>query len=451
MIALRSFALFILLAGLVHPAVGATPGETGLVAGGSANGHETPVPSNATGSQAKRPLPVWFYGSTWYPYVIVDDATGDYVDTSKTPSPLISPATNSVSGSVPRTSARHDVPGKATYRDTASNPPKTVGLWHPGYALQGDFDAMFEPGARWNPSAIQVLVLDLTEISFNPKASTIVAWSNAHPNIKIAFNDGLIALGPDSGCVSQGGQNYPPKGTPLAANAEGMAFFQNFSQSRGDFNTAGINPLKKWKALGGRVDIILMDTPISNGVGRCSFTIPRLVSFMVPTAEQILKLYPTVQFDFQQGPTDWPDNQFVDYALQFFKEFPKQVINPVTHVGVPVSYADLDIDFVIDRNRKPPVPVYTTNGVAGTLNTVLPAFAAAGVGVSALIDAAQIKGETQAQYIARLITYRQQLLNSGLPLDHIIIQPFGGAHYIDWVLNNMPDTSPSALTWMLGH
>jgi len=424
---------------------------TVFVDAASADGNKTPTPNTTAGHQAKPSLPVWFLGSTWYPNTIVDNATGDYVDTSKSPNPIIDPITHSVVGSVPSTSARHDVPGRATYQDTTTNPAKTVGLWHPGYATQGDFDAMFEPGARWDPSAIQVLLLDLTEIAFNPKANTIVAWSNAHPNIKIAFNEGMLALDPDSGCVSQGGQNYPPKGTPLTANLEGMAFSQNFSQSKGDYNTGAINPLMKWKALGGRVDIILMDTPLSDGVGRCSFTIPQLMNFLVPTAEKILALYPNVQFDLQQGPTDWPDDQFINYALQFFREFSKRVINPITHVGVPVSYADLDVDFTGDRNRKPPVPLYTTNGIPGTFNTILPAFAAAGVGSSVLIDGAPMKGETQAQYISRLIGYRQQLLGSGLPLDHVIIQPFGGEHYTDWVLNNMPNTSPSALTWMLGH
>jgi len=346
----------------------------------------------------RSPMPIWFYPSTWYPYVIVNG-----------------------------------VPTPGQGED-----------WKPGYMLQGDYNAMFAPGAPWDPSNVAVLVLNMSDIKGNPKAEFIAEWSRSHPNVKLGLVIGMMTVGPDSRCVSGGGQAFPPKGTPLTRSQEGVEYHQNYVQPGWNYSQQTMNAINAWEGLRGRpLDIMLMDTPLSAGIGKCGFSVPQAVSFMVPMAKQILAVFPKIRFSMEQGPTSWTDKEFINYSLQFFREFRKQI-------GVPVSYANLDLHLNGDI-RKPPTPLYTMDGVTGTINKVVKAFNAAGVGVGVNINATPRNSETQAQVVARLHGYLEQALSSRLPFDHISIQPFAVAHHYNWVMYNLPDTSPSALTWLLQH
>jgi len=348
-------------------------------------------------------LPIWFYPSTWYPYVMKSDV---------------------------------------------AVPEKSPG-WKPGYMLQGDYDAMFLPGAQWDPSKVGLLVLNMSDIKGNPKAKSIADWSNVHRQVKIGLVLGMLTVGPESHCVGSGGQAFPAKGTPLSVSQEGVEFHANYSTPGWNYSQQSMNAIKAWVELGGRpIDVILMDTPLIAGVGKCSFTVAQTVSNLVPLAQQVLSYFPKVQFSLEEGPASWANSQWIGYTLEFFHEFPRQVINPVTHAGIPISYTNLDLDLSKD-NRKPPTPLYTTNGVAGTINSAVRSFSAAGVGVAVNINTTPAAGETPAQVIARLNAFMRQAIASGLPFDHISLQPFAVDHYNTWVMNNLPDTSPSALTWLL--
>ena len=348
-------------------------------------------------------LPIWFAGSTWYPVTTVNGTE--------------------VSGFRPG--------------------------WKPGYTLQGDFNALFAPGAPWDPSKISVLVLDQPDIKMNPNAKQIAEWSLAHPNVKIGVVLGMLTVGPDSHCASGGGQAFPLRGTPMTKSQEGVEFHDDFDRPDANYSHQATNTLKRWQELGGRpIDLVLMDTPISAGVGKCGFTLARTVSFMLPLIQKILAVYPNIQFSLEQGSTSWTDDEFIGYGLEFFREFRRQVINPVTGKGVPVSYATLDLALAGDI-RKNPTPLYTTSGVEGSVNKVAKAFSDAGVGVAVNINASRAPGETQAQVVARMHGYLLKALSSGAHFNHISIQPFAVAHDTNWVMNNLPATSPSALTWLL--
>jgi len=352
---------------------------------------------------AKSPLPVWFMPSTWYPYV---------------------------------SGPGGDVPGKGPG-------------WNPGYVLQGDFNAMFEPGAKWDPSKVQVLEFDTIDLfRRNPGAKQIAEWAKVHPNVKIAVVLSMLTVGPDSHCVSDGGPGYPSKGTPISRAYEGVEYHTNFSKPGWNYSQGAMNALKGWKEMGGRVDIILMDIPLAAGLRECSFSIPQTVSFMVPLANQVLSIYPNVQFSLEQGPVGWTDDEWIAHTLQFLQEFPKQIINPETHQGIRVTYANLDLHLDGDI-RKPPTPMYTTDGRMGTINKVTEAFRAAGLDVAVNINTFPKPGETQAEVISRLHSYMKQAVDSGIPFEHILLAPFAIEHKPDWVVMNLPDTSPSALTWLL--
>jgi hypothetical protein len=93
--------------------------------------------------------------------------------------------------------------------------------------------------------------------------------------------------------------------------------------------------------------------------------------------------------------------------------------------------------------------LYTTNGVTGTINRAVDSFNAAGVKTGLNINAGRKPGMTQAQWISQLRAYQQQAINSGVPFDHLEIDPFAGQHIADWVVDNMPDTSCSTETSLL--
>ena len=348
--------------------------------------------------------PIWFYPSTWYPYLLENG--------------------------VPR-------PG--------TGPGRRI-----GYDLQGDFNAMFKPGAPWTPSQIGLLVLNNVDIQANPEAAAIAAWSNAHPQIKIGIVVGSpLTVGPGSGCVSSGMRGFPPKGTPLTATSEAVEYHDNYSTPGWNYSRDYVNAIEQWKKLGGRLDVVLLDAPLTGGVFKCSFSVPQTVHFLAPTAQQILNLYPNVQFSIDQGPSWGPNQDWIDNELQFVKEFPNQIINPLTHAGVPVLYANFDLRLDGPDLRTPSTPLYTSNGVAGTINKATLALNAAGVRVAVNINTLPNPGESQEQVIARLHALLRQVMASGLPFDHISIQPFSLYHRPTWVIKNLPDTSPSALTWLL--
>jgi hypothetical protein len=362
------------------------------------------IQSSVQAAGGASPLPIWFFPSTWYPYVLKNDV---------------------------------------------ATPEKGPG-WKTGYVLQGDYNAMFLPGAQWDPSKLGLLVLNISDVKGNPKAKSIADWSNAHRQVKLGLVLGMLTVGPDSHCIGSGGQAFPAKGTPLTASGEGVEFHANYSTPGWNYSQQSMNAIKAWVELGGRpIDVILMDTPLMAGIGKCSFTVAQTVSNLVPMAQQILSYFPKVQFALEEGPASWTNAQWIGYSLEFFHEFPRQVINPVTHAGIPVSYADLDLELSRGDVRKPPTPLYTTNGVTGTVNAAVRSFSAAGVGVAVNINTTPAAGETQAQVIARLNAFMRQAIASGLPFDHISLQPFAVDHYNTWVMNNLPDTSPSALTWLL--
>ena len=304
---------------------------------------------------------------------------------------------------------------------------------------EGDFNAMFEPGAQWDPSKIGVLIMGDSDIMMNPgHLPQLVAWFNAHPQVKLAWNESMLAVGPNSGCVSNGGRAALPLGTPLTKGAEGVDFVPTYPNP--NYPPSHAHALTTWYNAGGRIDIVMMDTPLTAGINRCGFTTAQTVSALLPFAQLILKLYPHVQFALEQGP-NWTDSEWIDYTLQFFREFARQV-------GVPVSYANLDMH--LDKDfRVPPTPLYTTNGVTGTINRAVDSFNAAGVKTGLNINAGRKPGMTQAQWISQLRAYQQQAINSGVPFDHLEIDPFAGQHIADWVVDNMPDTSCSTETSLL--
>ena len=104
----------------------------------------------------------------------------------------------------------------------------------------------------------------------------------------------------------------------------------------------------------------------------------------------------------------------------------------------------LDKDF-----RTPPTPLYTTSGITGTINRAVDSFNASGVKTGLNINAVRTPGMTQAQWISQLRMYQLQAINSGVPFDHLTIEPFAGQHISDWVVDNLPDTSCSAETSLL--
>jgi hypothetical protein len=113
-----------------------------------------------------------------------------------------------------------------------------------------------------------------------------------------------------------------------------------------------------------------------------------------------------------------------------------------------VTYTTLDLHLDGDI-REPPTPLYTTGGRVGTINEATEAFSAAGLDVAVNINTFPKPGETQAQVISRLHSYMKQAVDSGIPFGHIMLAPFTIQHKPDWVVINLPDTSPSALTWLL--
>jgi hypothetical protein len=343
------------------------------------------------------PLPVWFGPSNWYPFVVEN--------------------------------------GIAT-------PGRGPGA-RPGYVLQGDYNAMFLPGAPWDPSKIQLLVLTTIEIMRNPQAEAIARWSGEHPNIRIGLVQSMLTVGPKSSCASSGGQAYPAKGTPLSANSEGVEFHPNFETPGWNYSVMNLNAIKRWHDFGAKIDVILMDIPISAGIGKCGFSVSQTVEHLLPMVQQILGVYPSVQFSLEQGPASFTDEQWIDNSLQFFREFRSKT-------GVPVSYTDLDLHLSGDV-RKPPAPLYSTNRVDGTINKAASRFIAAGVKVAVNLNTDPKPGETQEMVLSRMRALWRQAAASRIPFDHVSLQPFSLCNRYDWVLNNLPSGSPSALTSLLEH
>jgi hypothetical protein len=346
-------------------------------------------------ARSQSTLPVWFGPNDWYPETVVKGAT-----------------------------AAGKGPG-----------------WRPGFSAQGDFNALFAPGAPWDPSKIALLVINSVDILLDPQLETIAAWANAHPRVKIGLVNGMLTVGPRSGCVASGDVGFAMRGTSLTASTEGVEFHENYDKPGWDFSVMSMNAIKRWKEHGGRLDMILMDTPLAAGIGKCSFTVAQTVSNMLPFVHQVLRIYPNVQFSLEQGPDGWTDEQWIDYTLHFFSEFRRQV-------GVPVSYINLDLHLGGDV-RKPPTPLFSANGVTGTVNKAVSRFQAAGVGVAVNINVEARHGETQEDLIRHINACWKQVVESGLPFDHVSLQPFSVFHDLNRVMNNLPNTSPAALTWLL--
>lgn len=182
------FALLFLLASSPHPtmAQGATPGASG----------------------PKLPGLVWFAPNNWYPYV-VKTINGKEVQ----------------------------VPGTG---------PGGIG-GRLSYTLDGDYNAMFAPGAPWNPSDVGLLVISNVDLmpNVNPAGKALLQWSLAHPQVKIGFYVTPLTVGPGSGCASSGNYGFAAKGTRLAHSEEGV-----FYNDRTDIPYPAYNyPLNEWNGI----------------------------------------------------------------------------------------------------------------------------------------------------------------------------------------------------------
>ncbi|MGA3397647.1 MAG: hypothetical protein ABSC95_00400 [Acetobacteraceae bacterium] len=383
-IVLWLFALLFLLTGLPHPTM-AQPATPGTVS------HRLPGLA-------------WFGPSDWYPYVV------KMIDGKEVRVPGTGP--NGINNQL-------------------------------SFTLQGDYNAMFLPGAAWDPSDVGMLVIGNVDVmpNVNPAGKALLDWSKAHPQVKIGFYANSLTIGPDSGCVSSGTYGYPVKGTRLTQSTEGLFYNDrtDFPYPTYNYPLSDWNGIQIWKNWGGRIDVILFDTPLTAGINRCNFTIPRTVSFMLGYVRKILSVYPDVQFSIEQGPVFWTDDQWINaYSLPFFREFARQT-------NKPISYVNLDMHLSGDV-RKPPTPAFTSIAAATQ------AFAAAGVKVGLYIVAnAPAPGQTQAQYLAEMNGFMQQAINLGIPLDHLLVDPYSAYHNPNWVLNNLPESSPSAVTSLLPH
>ena len=298
----------------------------------------------------------------------------------------------------------------------------------PGYALQGDFQALFAPGAAWNPGDLDVMSLGPVDISpANPGAPAMARWLAAHPSVGVAVDETMLAVGPKSGCVA-------PNGVPVTTSSEGLVYSPAYGPGGlYDAPTAGMSGLTYWHGLGGPLTYLGMDIPLSKAFD-CSWTVAQTVAVMVPFIQHVQAMWPGVKLGLGQGVYRWTNAQWLanvvalDAALK-------------AAVGTGISKYDFDADMTQATMGNPPVPTYTLLAQAAA------AFSAAGIDFAANVDTVWEAGDTQATVTARIVAMEQAIVASGVPFGHVSLQPFSLMHNSAHPVANLgPGGLASALT-----
>jgi len=185
-----------------------------------------------------------------------------------------------------------------------------------------DFPAMLPANAPWQTAAARVAVMRIGNhtMSLYPDLQSVVAMTNQHP-FKIATEGSMVATG---GLCERNGM-------------EGLDAAQDFAREI-------VGAIRRWKAAGGRLDYVVMDSPLYFGyyasAKDCRFSIAEVARRSAATFREIQKLYPAIRLMDAEGPGPTTVDRWLPDFKQWLDAFKRETGHPIDAVGLDLHWDD---------------------------------------------------------------------------------------------------------------
>jgi hypothetical protein len=277
--------------------------------------------------------------------------------------------------------------------------------------VEHDFPSMVASDAGWRRAAgrVAVMAIPANVVASYPDLPALVAFSRRHP-WKFAISFGMEFNG---GMCSH----------PL----EGMS-------KDSDANRGSIRAAQRWQQSGGRLDLVIMDSPLyfaHYAAADCHFSIEEAAAHAAATLRGILKEFPDVKIIDAEGPGPINTDAFwLRDMAAWFAAFRAAS-------GRSIDMVELDLQWTDPR---PGNDWQTTAGRAAQ------AFHAKGIATGLLINAPRRNGMTDAQWMDENREHIRQAVTSPLNLDFMEIDQWH--HHVRL---NLPEDDQAAYTSLIDY
>ena len=271
-----------------------------------------------------------------------------------------------------------------------------------------DFPALIRPDAPWQTAASRVAVLGLpgNVVTSFPALPDLVSFVRSRP-WQIALNFGMEYSSP--GCVVR---------------------LEGFSRDI-DVNREAVHIAQRWHAAGGRLDYVLMDSPLHFAHfdrRGCQYSIAEAAAHAATTLRGILAEFPAAKVVDAEGPGKQPTDAWLADMGTWFTAFRQASGHPIDVV-------------LLDLHWRDPRPFNTWQDTASRAAAY---FHRAGVPTGLIIDAEAVPGGTNAQWIAQNRQHIAQSMQPDLGLDILAIDQWQRR-----IERNLPETDPTAYTSLI--
>jgi hypothetical protein len=286
--------------------------------------------------------------------------------------------------------------------------PLTWNIKPSGHGLEyaeHDFPAMVASDARWKVAAGRVAVMELpgNVITSYLDAPSLVAFAGSH-HWKLALSVGVEF-----------------NGGKCERSLEGMSKDM-------DANREAIRIVQRWKQLGGKLDFLVMDSPLffaHYAAQDCHFSIQEAADRAAATIRGVLAEFPDVKLVDAEGPGPIADNVWLADMATWFAAFRAAS-------GRPIDMVVLDLHWI---------DPWPNNNWQTTARRAIASFRDADIATGLLINAQRREGMTDAQWMDENRQHIQETAASDLDLEFIAIDQWH--HHVRF---NLPESDTSAYT-----